>query len=266
MSKILVVGDNSFIGKHFHNNYIGVDITPYKYLDNYNLAEYHTILNCSITPEYKFKDYDETYDLDFLVGQKAIKNKCHYVMISTRKVYGQSDVLQAYDELSPVNPADYYSENKVKTEFKLLNLTDDYTILRASNVFGFEPNRKSFMGWCINQLKKTDKIVYDIHPDTQRDFIDINTFSKTLKLVCDQKPQGIYNIGSNEGTKVGDIAQWLIEGYGSGEFISTGDEFKDFRDQFILNTRKLRTTLNKGIGPINYEEIIKEIGEQLNGK
>jgi hypothetical protein len=24
--------------------------------------------------------------------------------------------------------------------------------------------------------------------------------------------------------------------------------------------------LNKGIGPINYEEIIKEIGEQLNGK
>ena len=43
MSKILVVGDTSFIGKYFYDNYTSVDITPYKYLDNYNLAEYHTI-------------------------------------------------------------------------------------------------------------------------------------------------------------------------------------------------------------------------------
>jgi nucleoside-diphosphate-sugar epimerase len=221
------------------------------------------VINCSITSEYKFGYCNEGYDLDLQVGKTAIENGCHYIMMNTRKVYGQSSILRTYDELSPINPCDHYSENKSKTEFKLLNMSDNCTILRASNVFGFEPMRKSFMGWCIDQLKTTNRIVYDINPNVKRDFIDIDTFNSTLKLICEQKPKGVFNIGSNEGTNIGNISKWLIAGYGRGELIIRNDILKD---QFILNTTKLCSRLNMKIGPVYHEKIIKNIGEKLNEK
>jgi len=57
--KTLIVGQNSFIGKHLFHSIKNVDIISYSDIDNINMSEYNTILNCAISPEMKFDDYRE---------------------------------------------------------------------------------------------------------------------------------------------------------------------------------------------------------------
>ena len=262
--KIIVVGTNSFIAKQLHKN-LGLDSIDYHQLKHYNLDTYDVVINCSITTGYKTSWYKENDDLDFLVGKRAMWDNCHYVMLSTRKVYGTSDELIYYNETSEINPSDHYADNKARTEEKLRNISNNQnlTILRSSNVFGFEPNRKSFMGWCLDQLKNTNKIVYGINPETCRDFIDINTYCNLVLSASHKKLVGTYNVGSNYGLKIGSVAKYLIDGYGSGSFEVTDQQIKD---QFVLNTHKIENAVGVPIGTLDYEKIIINIGKPLNEK
>jgi len=263
--KTLIIGNNSFIGKSAYQNINNTNKISYSDIDKTNLKEYNVILNCSIMDEYKNSVYSEDNDVDIKLARMAEKANIHYIMISTRKVYGISNSLARYNEQSHLNPSDRYSENKLITEYKIKDLIDSYTILRPSNVFGYEPNRKSFMGFCMNQLRDTNKIVYDVSANNIRDFIDVNTFSKVLNHICELKPKGLYNVGSNFGLTVGDVSKYLIEGYGSGNLIA--DSEKPF-DQFILDNNKIKSELGINIDIIDFEKVIVELGRKLhmNGK
>ena len=98
--KTLIVGQNSFIGKHLFHSMKNVDIISYSDIDNVNISEYNTILNCAISPEMKFDDYREHRDIDYKVACKARLHNCHFIMLSTRKVYGNSTELKTYNEES----------------------------------------------------------------------------------------------------------------------------------------------------------------------
>jgi len=258
--RTLIVGKNSFIGRAFFHHTKNVDIVSYNDLDKMDLSKYNSILNCAIMPEYKIESRKQSNDIDLKVALLAQKNKCHYIMLSTRKVYGTTDDLQISNEESALSPTDYYGDNKAKTEDLIMHIgLPSVTILRASNVYGFEYGRNSFMGFCMNQLKDTDKILYSISPETKRDFISIKSVCKVLTRVAQQQPHGIYNLSSNYGLPIGDVARSLIEGYESGEFISTGHEIKD---QFILDNTKLTQKLNIEL-PIFQRKYIKKLGEKL---
>lgn len=258
--KTLIVGKNSFIGKSAHRNIINAEKISYQDIDNVNLKNYDTILNCSMMDDYRNHAYSEDNDVDIKLARIAEQAKLHYVMISTRKVYGISNSLAKYHERSELNPSDRYSENKLITEYKIKELTDCCTILRSSNVFGYEPGRKSFMGFCMNQLIDTNKIVYDISANSVRDFIDVDTFTKVLNHICQLKAKGLYNVGSNVGLSVGDVSRYLIKGYGSGEFIADSDKLFD---QFILDNSKIKNHLGISIDIIDFENTIIEFGKKL---
>ena len=166
-TKVLIVGDNSFVGRGFYNSIklndaVVANIIPYSQLHHIDLKRYDVVLNCAITYEYKTQKYKDKYDLDYLVGLKAQDAGCHYIMMSTRKVYGNSTDLSVYDELSSLNPFDRYSENKYNTEMTLDALVENLTILRGSNIYGFELGRSSFVGYCMTQLKSLNAIDYDM--------------------------------------------------------------------------------------------------------
>jgi len=258
--KTLIVGKNSFIAKTAHRNIDDAEKISYGDIDKVNLNEYNTILNCAITNEYRTEVYDEEKDLDIQLARIAEKYGMHYVMISTRKVYGTSNDLKTYDEGSELNPNDRYGENKLISEYKIMDLMESCTILRASNVFGYEPDRKSFMGFCMKQLRDTGKIVYDINPYNIRDFIDVDTFARILTLVCELKPNGFYNISSNLGLTVGDVSRYLIKGFGSGELDAESDKFFD---QFVLDNSKLKSALEIDVSTFNFEKIISKLGKKL---
>ena len=258
VNKILVVGKNSFIGQNFSNQSSNIDLISHKEISTTDFSPYGTVVNCSISPDFRTKKYEERNDIDFIVAKKAHENACHFVMLSTRKVYGQSNDLNTYTELSEINPVDNYSENKYITENKIQNNFGNYTILRASNVFGNEHGRNSFLGFCLTQLKKTDKIVFELSDKIKRDFIHVNEVSKVLKIVCDSKKTGTYNLSSNYALEIGDVAKNLIEGYDSGSF-----EFGDkITDQFVLDNNKLQSEFNIKITK-KYTNELKMIGENL---
>jgi nucleoside-diphosphate-sugar epimerase len=261
MKKTLIVGRNSFIGKSFFHSIKDVDIIDYSDIIFTDFTKYDTVLNCIITPEMRVEPWKERNNIDLSIGRTAITNDCHYIMMSTRKVYGSNSELKVYDENSNTNPSDYYSENKLIVENKLQDLKGSLTIVRASNVYGFEYGRNSFMGFCMNQLKQTNRIVYNVNPRAQRDFISIKHLCEVLKLVVDIKPQGVYNVSSNHGTEIGEVAKSLIEGYGQGEFIADWQGNQN-QDQFILNNNKLCKQLKIEI-PIMQRKYIKRLGEKL---
>jgi dTDP-4-dehydrorhamnose reductase len=259
--KTLIIGKNSFIGKSAYHNINNAEKISYQDIDKVNLKDYNVMLNCSMMDEYRNNPYSEDIDLDVKLARIASQENMHYIMISTRKVYGISNSLVRYNERSDLNPSDRYSENKLITEFKIKEMMNSYTILRPSNVFGYEPGRKSFMGFCINQLKDTNKIVYDISANTIRDFIDVNTFSKVLNHICYHKTKGLYNVGSDFGLTVGDVARYLIKGYGSGDFIAESDKLFD---QFTLDNTKIKNQLGISIDIIDFENTIVEFGKKLH--
>jgi dTDP-4-dehydrorhamnose reductase len=258
--RTLIIGKNSFIGKCAYSNINNAEKISYQDIDKVNLKDYNVILNCSMMDDYRSSVYTENIDVDIKLARIAEKAKIHYIMISTRKVYGISNSLARYNERSQLNPSDRYSENKLITEYKIKELTDCYTILRPSNVFGYEPRRKSFMGFCMNQLIDTNKIVYDVSANTIRDFIDVNTFSKVLSRICELKAKGLYNVGSNIGLSVGDVSKYLIKGYGSGNLIADSEKLFD---QFILDNTKIKSELGINIDIVDFEKIIVDLGSKL---
>ena len=138
--------------------------------------------------------------------------------------------------------------------FIIFLVSDAVRLFKNKNIY-----RKQIIIMETNQLKDTDKIVYSISPETKRDFISIKSVCKVLNRVVQQQPHGIYNLSSNYGLPIGDVARSLIEGYGSGEFISTSTELKD---QFVLDNTKLIQKLNIEL-PIFQRKYIKKLGEKL---
>jgi len=124
------------------------------------------------------------------------------------------------------------------TEQKLLtSFPNQTTILRGSNIFGYEPGRDSFTGYCIKQLIEKNIIELTIDKNTTRDFLPVATASDIINLVVRYQPTGVYNLSSGVGITVDDFIKILISGYNNNTKIIYKDSKPD--RQFILNNEKL---------------------------
>jgi nucleoside-diphosphate-sugar epimerase len=254
--RTLIVGESSFIGKHISHERVSYRDFPKK-----NLRDYDVVVNCALNPFYKTKPYSEQIDVDLEVGLAACHAGCHYVMISTSKVYGISNELKTYTEFSKVEPSDHYSQNKLTTESILLgNFPTQVTILRGSNIFGFEYGRNSFVGYCMSQLVNEGVIKLTIDSSTQRDFLYVEDAARIIEKVCEVKPLGVYNLSSNQPIHVYDVTDNLIKGYPYGGRVSGGGHIER---QFSLDNSKLKQALDIEIGPFDFEKIFYELGEKL---
>jgi len=279
-NNIIVVGYNSFIGKRLSfkadwpNNVLQFSYDKYLQQKPEFLKQANVVINCALDPRFKTHNYNEKFDVDFQVARQAYENGSHFIMMSTRKVYGNSPEFKIYSETSPVNPVDFYSENKLMSEYRIrAYFGDKATILRGSNLYGYEPGRKSFMGYCMDQLLSTGKIEYTFSPYNQRDFIYIDNACKLILKVARKKPTGVFNLGAGFSIDVGNIGKYLILGFFSdGPFnnsylITKNENFDKMEDQFGLSVYKLYSTLfddyNDWPGIVNHEKIIISLGRQL---
>lgn len=230
-------------------------------LESLNLDEYNVVVNMGYDPRYMREPYVEELDFDLAVARRVARSGTHYVMMSTRRVYGQPMPFRLDEDYAP-QPQDHYGRNKYRTELQVQELLGPRcSIVRVANVFGFEPGRHTFFGIALDKLKRNNKIVLDTSPFVRRDFIHIDDFARTLRRVLAVRPQGLYNLGSGDSTAIGHIALWMIEGYGKGELVVTSPVE---RDSFELNIDKLTHV----IGPLSSSMTIRErcnkIGERLN--
>lgn len=115
------------------------------------------------------------------------------------------------------NPKGFYSITKLTQEMllesycKTFNIP--YKILRLSNVIGGDKkasNKKNALEFLIDKIKKNEDIeIYE--GNNYRDFINIQDCCRAIKLVIDKGNNGkIYNIGTGESFKIGDLCEYCI--------------------------------------------------------
>ncbi len=266
-SPILLVGSHSFLASRFlalsqrrgalrtasHNNVF----------ESGNPRDARLVVNFAIHPEYRVAPYNEDIDFDLRLARSIAGHSTRYVMLSTRAVYPEERAFPASED-TPAIGFNAYGRNKAETEHALTDLLGDrLTVLRIANVMGYEAgrSRRTFMGMALDRLRETGEIQLDIAPNVRRDFIPDDRFVAALDAVIDNPAPGALNVGSGVPCQVGDIAQWLIQGFGSGKIVITSNRQVD---EFVLDVSRL----NENYGVRTSREDIRafciELGRRLS--
>jgi len=243
--RVTVVGKNSYLAGHFLDTEAGKRAVRLSHdeVSSIPLTATGCLINFAYPGVYMTDPYDPANDMDRLIAEHIKDTDIHFVLFSSRKVY-DDEAPGPWEESSPLSGQNVNGENKIITEECVRRaLEGRYTILRLPNIIEMAPGRHTFMGIALDTLKAEGRIRLDIHPATERDFLPLANFAAALEKVVETRPVGTYNLGSGRRTAVGDVAAWIIDGYGEGEIVSDGDERND---EFLLDVSRLETI----IGPI----------------
>ncbi len=263
--KTVVIGKSSFLAQSLRNSAPEFEYFSHQeaLADTSWIRNAETVLNFSFSPVLRSSEYAESEDIDSRLAELIKSSSAHYIMMSTRMVYGQKNELAIWREDSPANPANAYAHSKLKIENNLTQIlsADRLTILRIANVFGFEYGRSSFIGRALTDLAKAGVITFDMDASVIRDFISVNYFSQMVGFIAKNPLPGLYNLGSGIGISCGELAAWLIEGYGDGKLVQASSEI---RDQFILDMNKTISSYSLDlISKDNIKKSCVEYGWQL---
>ncbi|MEM7650450.1 MAG: sugar nucleotide-binding protein [Pseudomonadota bacterium] len=237
---VVVVGKNSFIAQHLQHSELCADwlfLSHDEALQNDSpIKSAKTVINCAFSPDLFKENYNEENDIDTQLAKRIQNSDARYIMLSSRLVYGDTEHLSEHEEPEPNTP---YGHNKFKIEKNLYDIlgNERLCILRCSNIFGYELGRKSFFGYMLGSLKEQNKIIFNMSADTQKDFMPVETLSEILISIESKQLIGLYNLGSGFSIACGDIAQFVIQGFGKGKL-----EIEDHKihGQFFMNVSKLQ--------------------------
>jgi UDP-glucose 4-epimerase len=260
---LFVVGSTSYLAGHFSeatkDHFSVVGAPRFENIDRHPQHD-DVFLNFSTAPDYLNKPYDPRCDVDLQIAQRLKNTPAHFVMMSTRMVYGPGEGRTLRETASP-DPRSNYAQNKLESENRVLEiLGDKCTVLRLSNIFGMEYGRRTFAGDALTSLKNNGKIYLDIRKDVFRDFLPVQTFTKMLCNFVASPASGTYNLGSGHKTSVGEIANWFVEGYGFGEVEVTED--RNF-DSFCLDVSKIGNIIDVNVTKNEIEQFAKQAGREL---
>jgi UDP-glucose 4-epimerase len=203
-------------------------------------ADARCVFNFALDPSFKSKGYDPDKDIDSRLAHIVADRPVHYIMMSSRMVYGQGPDRFGLTEDTPSAPTNIYGASKRATEKSLTSIVapEKLTILRGANIFGLEHGRNSFFGRAMSSLVSDKRIVFDMDAESIRDFLSVWDLADALIAIAQKPVFGLYNLGSGFGTACGQIAAWLIEGYGAGELVARGEA----DDQYWLDMTLARKT------------------------
>ena len=201
MKKILIIGENSYIG----NN---LKIYLESFLDNYKIdivssrndewkcfdfSFYDVVINvAAIVHKRKVKAdlyYDINRDLAIELAEKAKKEKIkQFIQLSTMSVFGVD--YGVIDENTPLNPISDYGKSKLEADMYLQNIKDKkfkVCIIRPPMVYGRD---------CKGNYIKLEKYVeyISIFPNliNKKDFIFIENLLNFIKYLIDNENDGVF--------------------------------------------------------------------------
>ena len=214
MNKIILVGYKSFLQRNlyifFKKKNLKVFKKKFSELKNYKLNEGDTIINCSINNKFFYEKYNKKNDRNLIIC-KFIKDKnINFVMLSTRQVYKPKLNINEKSYLKPIN---IYARNYYKSEFNCKKIFNKkITILRVSNVFGYDFGRKKRLS-LLKKMQagiKKGQITLDSSHSYQKDILPINFFCLYLFKIITKKIKGLVNLGSGQSMTLLQIAKILI--------------------------------------------------------
>jgi UDP-glucose 4-epimerase len=271
-TSILVVGRNSFLAERFRAlSAVGGQCTFLTHQEAgagaaSDLSSADCIVNFAIDPAYRSGAYSEAHDFDLKLARTARSADARYLMLSTRAVYPRANAMGAKESDPAGGNETPYGRNKAETEHRLAEILGDrLTVLRIANIIGneFGSGRRTFMSLALERLKSRNEILLDISPEVRRDFLPDTGFVRVLDAVLLNPCGGILNVGSGQAVRVGEIADWLIEGYGSGR-VTVSDH--RLHDEFVLDVERLRATYGFDFTRDDIRDHCLWIGRELRGR
>jgi len=231
MARVVVIGKNSFLARRFLAlSSLETVAVSHDELDTPGLFDDAAcVVNFALDPRMMREPYAVERDLDVRIAEKIAGSSTRFVMMSTRMVYGPDHCLGAVESAAAVG-LNQYGANKLETEGCLRALLGDrVTIVRLSNVLGWEISRghPSFILRVLGKLRESATIEYDISPFTRKDFVTETYFVNVLDQACNSPRGGTYNVGSGIPLEVGRVAMWVLEGHGKGSFVVTSPRVHD---------------------------------------
>jgi len=262
---LVVVGRNSLLAREFVSRHADLVRRVLGHEQAAADAAYEgagCVVNFAFAPALETQPYDAALDVDLRVAERAAALGLHYIMISSRRVYG-ADAQWNASESRPAPGMDAYGRNKACIEALLRErLGERLAVLRPGNVFAHEPlaRRRRFGAFLQSQLIAQGRIRLSVDPLARRDLVPAEFFCAVLREVALRRVSGVFNLGSGRATRVGDAARWLIEGYGRGELEC---EPTQPSDEFQLDVTRLREGLGLACPEDAVERAMREIGRRL---
>ena len=269
---ILIIGKNSFIAKTFINECYKQNIcfiTCSHSTVPEDLSKFTSVINFSINPLFFNTNYSTEIDQDALIAEKVSKNEhIKYILLSSRTVYKNNKDLIPMNESNELdyNSTRIYAINKIKSELAVSKIISpiNLLIIRASNVFGVEIGRHTFMGIAQQKLTKELEILLDVSKETIRDFIPVDYLAKVVLKLIILDAKGIYNVGTGLKTNLDEICQAIIKGYGKGVLTELPNVV--IKDAFQLNINKQVNITNDRLSKTDLLTYAGYVGKKLKEK
>jgi dTDP-4-dehydrorhamnose reductase len=251
MKTVAVIGKNSYLAHHFLATPTGTETRALSHdeLGDMALPETGCIVNFAYPWAYMTDAYAPENDFERTIVERIKDSDIHLVMFSSRKVYDR-EAPGPLNENSALAGQSHYGDNKIITEDLVRKaLPGRHTILRLGNIIERESGRHTFLGIALETLKRNGRIELDVAPETKRDFLPLTHFAAALEKIVRERPVGVFNLASGLETAVGDVASWIVEGFSSGDVVSSDVAIKD---TFVLDVSRLQSI----IGPVcDYDDI-----------
>lgn len=211
MKKVLITGANSYIGMSFENwitaNSIEITTDTQDMIGdawkNADFSQYDSIFHVAgiahadvgkVTEEQKALYYKVNTDLTVECAKKAKKEGVkQFVFMSSIIVYGESAGIgkeRVITKDTPLTPANFYGDSKVKAEEGLMELVDDnfkVVILRPPMIYG-----KGSKGNYPLLAKMARKFPFFPNVENQRSMLYIGNLCKFISLMIENEENGIF--------------------------------------------------------------------------
>ncbi len=248
MTKVLIIGKNSFVAKNISNNlkkyfYIKkLNYINFLKLNEKDLKRYDYLINCSLSKKYVNQKYLLANDFDLKIAKKIVNTSVKMIFLSSRKVYQSKANIT---EKSILKPMCFYSKNKLISEHKIKKiLHKKILILRISNLIGnINLNKKyrkihyTFIDRFFINIKK--KIIFN-NKEIYKDFISIDKFSEILIKLIKINANGIFNVSIGKKIYLKELVKWLNY-FNKQKNVKIVNIPKNFnQDSFFLNNFKLK--------------------------
>ena len=246
MTKVLIIGNNSFIGSNLFSflkkNFFvkKLSFNDFKKKNINFLKKFTHIINCSINPNYSKYKYRGKFDNDLIIAKKIKNYKIKYIFLSSRKIYKPKFDIKETD--TPY-PSCNYSKNKLITEKKLNSiLNNKVLIFRISNVIGLpikDSKRKVHSIFVDHFFDFANKgIIFD-NNNNFKDFISIKMLSKLIFFSIKKDISGIYNCSIGKKVYLNKIIGWLnYYNKNNCKIVKIKKNLRN-KDNFTLNNNKI---------------------------
>lgn len=253
--KVGITGSSGFLGKNLQkrlekNNEIykfDGDITSTSELSNFFENDFNYLFHLAgKVPKYNENGIDLTSSYEtnpkgtMKIVEKLLRYQCKLIFASTVGVYGKQKK-PFHEEDSDLKPITSYTKSKLDSEKIILSSLpiSQYTILRFSNIFGTDYNRKNLIENIARTMLNNKPLKLSLSEESVLDFLFISDAIDAFELAI--RSCGIFNIGFGKSYSINEIINIFKEFF---HFTSQVSFNKNNNLHIEVDTKKAKSVMN----------------------